>query len=259
LKDRIHEENRLYMATWREEFWSKWGTTIKQIVSWSAKLDVWSSFAYISAKYGYHRPTIVESEKTVIRGKDLRHPMIERLQEDVAGYVANDIDLNDTKRGMLLYGMNASGKSSYMKSVGLALIMSQAGCWVPCQNFHHSIVSKLFTRISGNDDYMRGKSSFALEMEELSTILQSACSQSVVLGDELCRGTEQVSGTAIVGAGVHSLLQRNVAFVFATHLHDLPHLSLLQSAIHTTKSLGVYHLRVVRDKDSDQLIYERTL
>jgi DNA mismatch repair protein MutS len=72
---------------------------------------------------------------------------------------------------MLLYGMNASGKSSYMKSVGLVLIMSQSGCWVPCENCSHSVVSKIFTRISGNDDYMRGKSSFALEMEELSTIL----------------------------------------------------------------------------------------
>lgn len=153
-------------------------------------MDVWCAFAYISAKYGYHSPMIVDSNKTVIRGKDLRHPMIERIQEDVAGYVANDVNLNDTKRGMLLYGMNASGKSSYMKSVGLALILSQAGCWVPCRNFEHSIVTKLFTRISGNDDYMRGKSSFALEMEELSTLLESACHRSVVLGDELCRGTE---------------------------------------------------------------------
>jgi DNA mismatch repair protein MutS len=91
---------------------------------------------------------------------------------------------------MLLYGMNASGKSSYMKSVGLALIMSQAGCWVPCQEFTHTVVKKIFTRISGNDDYMRGKSSFALEMEELSTILREADSNSIVLGDELCRGTE---------------------------------------------------------------------
>ena len=178
------------MKQWRDAFWNKWGTAVKEIVQWSANIDVWSTFAYISANYGYHSPTIVESEQTVIRGDDLRHPMIERIQEDVAGYVANDVDINNTQRGMLLYGMNASGKSSYMKSVGLALIMSQAGCWVPCRNFRHSIVTKLFTRISGNDDYMRGKSSFALEMEELSTILTSATERSIVLGDELCRGTE---------------------------------------------------------------------
>jgi DNA mismatch repair protein MutS len=106
----------------------------------------------------------------------------------------------------LLYGMNASGKSSYMKSVGLAIVMSQMGCWVPCESFTHVPITKLFTRISGNDDYMRGKSSFALEIEEFNMILKEADSRSIVLGDELCRGTEHVSGTAIVGSGIRTLL-----------------------------------------------------
>lgn len=88
-------------------------------------------------------------------------------------------------------------------------------------------MKKIFTRISGNDDYMRGKSSFALEMEELRTILDEADSDSIVLGDELCRGTEYISGTSIVGAGIHTLLTKHVPFVFATHLHTIPQLSLL--------------------------------
>ena len=154
--------------------------------------------------------------------------MIERIQEGVAGYVANDIDIRkNTHIGMLLYGMNASGKSSYMKSVGLAIVMSQIGCWVPCKEFTHVPLRKLFTRISGNDDYMRGKSSFALEIEELNMILREADSDSIVLGDELCRGTEHVSGTAIVGGGIQTLIEKKVPFVFATHLHDIPRLSSL--------------------------------
>lgn len=261
LCDRIHEENKLYLQDWVETFQQDWLEDVDTIVKWAAQLDVWCAFAWCSARYGYHRPTLVEADSNspvILRGKNLRHPMIERLQEDVAGYVANDVSLDKHQYGMLLYGMNASGKSSYMKSVGLAWIMSQAGCWVPCENCSHSIVSKLFTRISGNDDYMRGKSSFALEMEELSTILYEADAKSVVLGDELCRGTEQISGTALVGAGVETLMKKGVSFVFATHLHNLPKLSNLTPLIQSNQ-LGIYHLKVLYDSQMQTLEYERKL
>ena len=132
------------------------------------------------------------------------------------------------------------------------------GCWVPCESFTHVPVTKLFTRISGNDDYMRGKSSFALEIEELNMILKEANETSIVLGDELCRGTEHISGTAIVGSGIQTLMQKDVPFVFATHLHDIPTLSVLKNYIGEGR-LRVSHLRVRKESGTGALIYDRTL
>lgn len=255
----IHRENVEYLQLWQQDFWQTYGNDCIRMIEWAATIDVQSTFAYISAKYGYHKPTIIpRSSSIIMEGKDMRHPMIERIQETVSGYVANDVYLTQSSHGLLLYGMNASGKSSYMKSIGLCAIMSQAGCWVPCSKCRHVIFKKIFTRISGNDDYMRGKSSFALEMEEMRTILREGDSESIVLGDELCRGTEHISGTAIVGGGIHTLLKKKVPFVFATHLHDIPKLSVLKTHIEA-KVLQVKHLRVIHNAKTNELIYERKL
>lgn len=257
---KIHKENDAYIHGWIGSFWESNGNTLITLLRNASELDMLCSFAYCSDAYAYHKPTLFnDSHDTLVQGTELRHPMIERIQEGVAGYIANDITITRTKSlGMLLYGMNASGKSSYMKSVGLALIMSQMGCWVPCKEFHHVPFQKLFTRISGNDDYMRGKSSFALEIEELNMILRESNERSIVLGDELCRGTEHVSGTAIVGSGIQTLLHKNVPFVFATHLHDIPTLPSIQQLIQS-EMLRVAHLRVTQDPTSQALVYERTL
>ena len=114
------------------------------------------------------------------------------------------------------------------------------------------VIHTMFTRISGNDDYLRGKSSFALEVEELNTILRESNDRSIVLGDELCRGTEHVSGTALVGAGIHTLIEKRVPFVFATHLHDIPTISVVKPLIESGM-LRVSHLRVRRDADTNVL------
>ena len=257
LNNNIHIENVETLETWCDSFWALYGDTLQEIIRWASETDMMCAFANISSKYGYHKPTILDDDDIIVEGKNLRHPMIERLQENSAGYVGNDVYVGKTKSlGNLLYGMNASGKSSYMKSIGLTLIMSQVGCWVPCQDMKHKVMTKIFTRISGNDDYMRGKSSFALEVEELNHILRESDSTSIVLGDELCRGTEHVSGTALVGAGINTLLHKNVPFVFATHLHDIPTLSKLQGVI-TSGLLNISHLRV-RNEDG-VLMYDRKL
>ena len=260
LNSLIHEENEELMNNWCDNFWDKYGESLQEIVVWASETDMMCSFAKISAQYGYHKPSLLEEDDTtdiIVQGKNLRHPMIERLQEDVAGYVGNDVYIGKTNSlGNLLYGMNASGKSSYMKSIGLSLIMSQVGCWVPCEDMKHRVMTQIFTRISGNDDYMRGKSSFALEVDELAHILRHSNDSSIVLGDELCRGTEHVSGTAIVGSGINSLIKKNVPFVFATHLHDIPKLSVIKDMI-DTGVLNVSHLRV--REENGVLFYDRKL
>lgn len=257
LDTQIHEDNRKYLIEWSERFYEKYGKTCHLLERWVTTIDVLNTFAYVSKKYGYYKPTILEDEKQTMIGNNLRHPMVERIVENDAGYVANDVNISPDKLGLLLYGVNASGKSVYMKSVGLAIVMSQAGCFVPCQNMKHSIFKRIFTRISGNDDYVRGKSSFALEMEELSMILKNSNEDSIVLGDEICRGTEQDSGSALVTASIQRLLDCSVPFIFATHLHNIQSVSVVRPYL-DRGVLSTKHMRVTTGEDGS-LIYDRKL
>ena len=257
LDSQIHEDNRVYLSEWTQRFYEKYGKTCYLLERWVTTIDVLNTFAYVSKKYGYYKPTILEDEKQTIIGSNLRHPMVERIVENDAGYVANDVNISPDKLGLLLYGVNASGKSVYMKSVGLAVVLSQAGCFVPCQNMKHSIFKRIFTRISGNDDYVRGKSSFALEMEELSMILKNSNEDSIVLGDEICRGTEQDSGSSLVTASIQRLLNSNVPFIFATHLHTIQEVSVIRSYLERGV-LSAKHMRVLTGDDGS-LIYDRKL
>ena len=157
--------------------------------------------------------------------------------------------------GWLLYGMNASGKSSLMKAVGIAVLLAQVGCYVPAASLTLKPYKSLYTRILNQDNIHAGLSSFAVEMLELREILKHGNSYSLVLGDELCSGTESVSATALVASGILWLSQRNVSFIFATHLHGLNDIKDLQ----TLTSLKVWHLKVHYDAAADLLIYDRRL
>ena len=235
------------------------------IVEYVMNLDIHATCAKNASEYGYCRPTIDESSavSSYLDAKDVRHPIIERIQENI-DYVTNDVCIGDgntsdenEKRdcGMLLYGINASGKSSYMKAIGLNLIMAQAGMFVAASNFTFAPFSHIFTRICNTDNIYRGLSSFTVEMTELCNILQRCDARSLVLGDELCAGTESVSALAIVCAGVRHLLAQKACFVFATHLHELIDLKEMQNV----EKLGVYHMHIEMDKDTRKIIYERKI
>lgn len=228
----------------------------KSIVDFVAHLDYATTNACNAVDFCYCRPSLAaDSPNPFVDIQQLRHPIIERIQESVA-YVPNDVQLGCRGvDGMLLYGVNASGKSSLMKSVGLALIMACSGMYVPCAAMRFSPFSKIFTRIPSGDDMSRGHSTFTNEVSELRSILKSADARSLVIGDELCSGTESVSGMAIVAAGIQTLVRRNAAFIFASHLHDLVDLPQLQSL----PGLKVYHLSVLYDEASKRLVYHRKL
>lgn len=151
--------------------------------------------------------------------------------------------------------MNASGKSSLMKAVGIAVLLAQAGCYVPASQMVFSPFRGLYTRILNTDNLWAGLSSFAVEMTELREIFQRADPFSLVLGDELCSGTESISATALVGAGLRWLQERGARFIFATHLHGLMDIPLVREL----PGLKVWHLKVRYDATTDRLIYERTL
>ena len=229
---------------------------LKRIASFVAVCDVVKSSAKTACLYGYTRPVIKKNSSSFIDAKDIRHPIIERIQTDI-DYVTNDITVGQTEnKGILLFGTNASGKSSLMKAIGINIIMAQAGMFVPCSSFVFCPYKYLFTRINNNDNLFRGESSFAVEMNELRSIHKRSGPESLVLGDELCSGTESVSALSIFASSVDHLVKKNTSFIFATHLHELCQLDEIK-ALHN--SIKLYHLKVLYDKEKDRLVYNRKL
>jgi DNA mismatch repair protein MutS len=161
--------------------------------------------------------------------------------------------------------MNASGKSSLMKAIGLCALLAQVGFPVPAATCRLTPFTAIFTRILGNDNLWAGLSSFAVEMTEFREILRFADARSLVLGDELCSGTESLSATALVAAGVEHLTSVGTKFIFATHLHELTSVlknTCLQAALPDIASLSTVkavHLKVTYDAATDRLIYDRAL
>jgi DNA mismatch repair protein MutS len=221
-------------------------------------IDFVFSKAYVAKEYGYCKPIISNvEEKSFVKVEDLRHCLIEHLQQNEI-YVANDISLgrgNDNTNGILLYGTNAVGKTSLIRALGIAIIMAQAGFFVPASSFVFKPYKYIFTRILGNDNIFKGLSTFAVEMSELRTILRLADQNSLVLGDELCSGTESISAISIFVAGIQQLHNVESSFIFATHLHEI----IKYDEITELSKLSIKHMSVIYDKELDALVYDRRL
>ena len=180
-------------------------------VDYVSLLDVITAKSFVSKNENYCKPTIRKKSKPYFDAEDLVHPILNHIANET--YIPNDVSLGDTKHGMLIYGTNGVGKSSINKSIGIAIILAQSGFFVPCSSFVFKPYKDIFTRILGNDDIFKGLSTFAVEMSELSCILKSANKNSLVLGDELCSGTETTSALCIFTAGVMMLHQKNTSFI----------------------------------------------
>ena len=232
-----------------EEFSAVWVA----VESWISRVDMSFTIRDVSIKHGFVRPTILEGTSQLqIQG--LRHPLIES-QQTRTEYVKHDVRLDPQEQGWLIYGMNASGKSSLMKAVGIATMLAQCGSYVPATRFEFTPFQSIFTRILNKDDLWAGLSSFAVEMTELSDILHRATEHSLVLGDEVCSGTESMSAMALVGASLQHLSGRKAKYMFATHLHGLQDIP----GVAGLNGLKVSHLRVRHDLATDRLVYDRTL
>ena len=221
---------------------------IKSIID----IDISCCNANNAVEYCYYKPTIdLTSSQSYINAENLRHPIIERLITDVE-YIGNDININEN--GMLLYGINASGKSSFMKAIGLSIIMAQSGMYVPAVNYHYYPYNHIMTRICGNDNIYKGMSSFVVEMTELRNIIQRADKHSLIIGDEICSGTEAISGVCIVSSAINELINKKSSFIFTSHLHELPSISLIKDR----EELKIYHMHI-EIRDDNTIIYERKL
>jgi len=229
---------------------------LTNIIEYVTQMDILQCKAYIANKYNYFKPEIKNSNKSFFSFEGIRHPLIEHLQTNEL-YVTNDLTLGteNNKDGLLLYGTNAVGKTSFIKSVGIAVIMAQAGLYVAASNFTFFPYKSIFTRILGNDNIFKGLSTFAVEMSELRTILNMADENSLILGDELCSGTESDSALSIFTTGLEILHNKSSTFLFATHFHEIINYSEIQDL----NKLSMMHMEVKYDKVNDILIYDRKL
>ena len=252
-----------------------WEPELQQLIHFATTMDLLQNQCHIAVKHKFCKPTIVaDSAKSFFDARDLRHCLIERLNEDET-YVANDVALGEgtrcegtsggaavpmgegtgTSRGMLIYGTNAVGKTSLIRAVGIAIIMAQAGLYVPCSSFRFFPYTTIFTRILGNDNLFKGLSMFQVEMSELRVILRTATSSSLILGDELCSGTEMDSAIAIFVAGLTQLHKVGCTFLFATHMHEING----YDEVRILTKMCMKHLTVFYNKGKDALVYGRKL
>ena len=169
---------------------------------------------------------------------------------------SNPINMTQNQmHGILLYGINSSGKSSLMKALGISIILAQAGFFVPAKSMRFKIFDSIFTRISGADNIAKGLSSFAVEMLELKNIFNRANKNSIILGDEISHSTETMSGVSIVASAILKLAKLESLFLFATHLHQLPEIEELKKL----KNIICLHLSVMYEDKEDKLIFNRKL
>jgi DNA mismatch repair protein MutS len=228
----------------------------KKLISFVRELDVCVANAENAVRFRYFRPKIVNDfgDEAYVDIKDIRHPIIERMMFDTE-YVTNDLTLDPKSNcGMLLFGLNCSGKTSLSKAVALSIIMAQCGSFVPCNMIFYPFRS-IFTRIPSGDDIFKSMSTFAVEMNELRNILKRADKNSLIVGDEISHGTEVTSGVAIVSAAIIELAKRRAKFIFATHLHNIVNIKQVTSLDNVTmKHLSVYYNEAIH-----KLIYDRKL
>lgn len=224
------------------------------VIEFVSKIDIYSNNAFNSCELSLRRPEIINEPFGFIKANKIRHILIENIHSDIP-YIANDIHIgSNDEKGMILYGYNGVGKSSLLKSIGISLILAQSGCFVPCDNFIFSPYYKLFSRIPGSDNLFKGQSLFQAEISELRTILKRSDCKSLVISDELCSGTENLSAISLISSSIKFLSDNNVSFLMATHLHELTDINCVKNAI----NVHVYHLEVSYN-DKYGLIYDRIL
>lgn len=247
---------------------NRFSLLLDKLIVFIANIDVAISNAKCSKTMNLSRPLIEEG--SFYEAVGLRHPIIESNDERGI-YVPNDVFLGTNNQtthnhitlnaegedvlGVLLYGINSSGKSSLMKSIGLSVVLAQVSFFVPAVELRFGLYDKLFTRIVSQDNLYKGLSTFAVEMMELKNIFNRANEHSLVLGDEISQGTETESALAIVASAILKLISLKSTFIFATHLHQLESIPQLQKL----QNLIFLHLGIKYDETNDSLIYNRVL
>ncbi len=244
IEGRLFEEIRKAIAEQLER--------IQKTAKAVAELDVISSFASVAVKYNYVRPTINLSGRVSI--KDGRHPVVEALMKN-AQFVPNDTELDENSNRMaIITGPNMAGKSTYMRQVALIVIMAQIGSFVPAKSAEIGIVDAVFTRVGASDDLSAGQSTFMLEMSEVAEILENATKNSLIILDEIGRGTSTYDGMSIARAVIeyiHDKKNLGAKTLFATHYHELTELEDILP--------GVKNYNIAVKKHGDDITFLRKI
>ncbi len=244
LESRLFEQVRAYAAAALSRIQAAAGAV--------AVLDVLCSFALVSAQNDYTRPVVNMGGKLYL--KDCRHPVVEALLKD-APFVPNDVDMDMAdNRVAIITGPNMAGKSTYMRQIAIAVIMAQIGCFVPAKVAEIGIVDGIYTRVGASDDLSAGQSTFMLEMTEVADILGHAGPNSLVIFDEIGRGTSTFDGMSIARAVleyVHDKKHIGAKTLFATHYHEL---TALEEALP-----GVKNFNIAVKKHGDDITFLRRI
>jgi DNA mismatch repair protein MutS len=194
----------------------KHANRLAQIASKVAAIDVLQCFASTARQRSWVKPTITEGRKMVL--SQARHPVLEAQQ----GFVPNDVVMDDKRHFLLITGPNMGGKSTYLRTVALVSILAQSGCYVPAEKARIGLIDRIFTRVGASDDLRRGRSTFMMEMIEVAHILRRATPNSLLLLDEIGRGTSTFDGLSIAWAVTEDVCNRiGARSLFATHYHQL--------------------------------------
>ena len=217
---------------------------LQAIAAALAQLDVLACFAGVAARRGFCRPEF--RAETVLEIEAGRHPVVEaRVESEQQRFIPNDCRLSPTRQLLLVTGPNMGGKSTYMRQVALIALLAHTGSFVPAKSVRIGPLDQIYTRIGASDDLAGGRSTFMVEMTESANILHNATAQSLVLMDEIGRGTSTFDGLALAGAIAQHLLEKNRSLtLFATHYFELTRLAV------DYKTAANVHLDAVEHKDS---------
>ena len=227
----INLEYELFMDI-REQI-KKYTSRIQEVAKTIALVDMLTSFATVSEENNYIRPKFTKENKVDI--KEARHPVVEKVNK--FEFVPNDIVMNKDTSILLITGPNMAGKSTYMRTFAIIVIMAQIGCFVPCKSAELKIFDKIFTRIGASDDLVSGDSTFMIEMKEANDAITGATNDSLILFDELGRGTATYDGMALAQSileYVHNRIKAKT--LFSTHYHEL---TTLESDLKHLKNVHV--------------------
>ncbi len=225
---------------------------IQQTAKAVAMIDMITSLAYVAEKNNYVRPVL--NDRGVLNIKEGRHPVIERMI-DHDMFIANDTYLDeDSHQLMIITGPNMAGKSTYMRQTALIVLMAQIGCFVPAVSADISLADRIFTRVGASDDLASGQSTFMVEMTEVANILHNATKNSLIILDEIGRGTSTFDGLSIAWAVVeHIVGKKNIGAktLFATHYHELTELE--------GKLEGVQNCCIAVKEDGEDIVFLRKI
>nr|QBK93161.1 MAG: DNA mismatch repair ATPase [Pithovirus LCPAC403] len=264
--DKFHKLMTISFHKVCQNIYSLNSVMLKTIIKWIANIDLINSNAITAQVNRYSRPCIVENStsNSYIRAENIRNPIIERIQDDIP-YIPNDVKIGVCEKdhsasGLLLFSINNAGKSSYLKAVGLNIILAQCGMYVSADSFEYAPFGNIITRLSAEDNMYRRQGTFAVEISELTTVISQSNSNTLVLADEVCRGTEYKSAYGLVSASVIRLCSKRVNFIFSTHLHAITNnhdvLALTEG---DNPRLQYNHFTTILNEKTQEVIFEYKL